>query len=116
MAKTIAEINEKIKRGKAVVLTAEEIIDYAVADGGEVIYAIVYSDFTGCDGIDSPDDSDYYLLKSEDGGATWTDIYDPIQDLIDRHLVVTPYLVDGWWKDTGKLEDLLEVGEGLTLP
>ncbi len=33
MAKTIAEINEKIKKGKAVVLTAEEIIDYAADKG-----------------------------------------------------------------------------------
>jgi L-aspartate semialdehyde sulfurtransferase len=33
MAKTIAEINEKIKRGRAVVLTAEEIIDFAKAKG-----------------------------------------------------------------------------------
>ncbi len=33
MAKTIEEINEKIKRGKAVVFTAEEIIDYATEKG-----------------------------------------------------------------------------------
>jgi uncharacterized protein (DUF39 family) len=33
MAKTIAEINEKIKKGKAVVFTAEEIIDYAAQKG-----------------------------------------------------------------------------------
>ena len=33
MAKTIEEINEKIKRGKAVVLTAEEIIEYATEKG-----------------------------------------------------------------------------------
>ncbi len=33
MAKTIEEINEKIKKGKAVVLTAEEIIDYAAEKG-----------------------------------------------------------------------------------
>jgi uncharacterized protein (DUF39 family) len=33
MAKTIEEINEKIKKGKAVVLTAEEIIDYAAGKG-----------------------------------------------------------------------------------
>lgn len=33
MAKTIEEINEKIKRGKAVVFTAEEIIDYAAQKG-----------------------------------------------------------------------------------
>ncbi|HXX34936.1 MAG TPA: homocysteine biosynthesis protein [Thermodesulfobacteriota bacterium] len=33
MAKTIEEINDKIKRGKAVVLTAEEIIGYAAEKG-----------------------------------------------------------------------------------
>jgi uncharacterized protein (DUF39 family) len=33
MAKTIAEINEKIRKGKAVVLTAEEVIDYAADKG-----------------------------------------------------------------------------------
>jgi uncharacterized protein (DUF39 family) len=33
MAKTIEEINEKIKQGKAVVVTAEEIIDIARARG-----------------------------------------------------------------------------------
>jgi uncharacterized protein (DUF39 family) len=33
MAKTIEEINEKIKKGKAVVLTAEEIVDYAAEKG-----------------------------------------------------------------------------------
>jgi glucose-1-phosphate thymidylyltransferase len=36
------------------------------------------------------------------------EITDAIQDLIDRGLVVTPHIVDGWWKDTGKLEDMLE--------
>jgi len=33
MAKTIEEINEKIRKGKAVVLTAEEIIDFAAEKG-----------------------------------------------------------------------------------
>ena len=33
--KTIAEINEKIKRGKAVVVTAEEIISLVEKDGLE---------------------------------------------------------------------------------
>jgi len=33
MAKTIQEINEKIKKGEAVVLTAEEIIDFVVEEG-----------------------------------------------------------------------------------
>ena len=33
MAKTYAEINRKIKEGKAVVVTAEEIIDIVEKDG-----------------------------------------------------------------------------------
>jgi uncharacterized protein (DUF39 family) len=33
MAKTVEEINEKIKKGKAIVFTAEEIIDYATQKG-----------------------------------------------------------------------------------
>lgn len=36
------------------------------------------------------------------------EITDAIQDLIDRGLTVNPHLVKGWWKDTGKLEDMLE--------
>jgi glucose-1-phosphate thymidylyltransferase len=36
------------------------------------------------------------------------EITDAIQDLIDRGLEVRPHIVDGWWKDTGKLEDVLE--------
>jgi glucose-1-phosphate thymidylyltransferase len=36
------------------------------------------------------------------------EITDAIQDLIDRGLAVRPHIVEGWWKDTGKLEDMLE--------
>jgi glucose-1-phosphate thymidylyltransferase len=36
------------------------------------------------------------------------EITDAIQTLIDRGLEVRPHIVDGWWKDTGKLEDMLE--------
>ncbi len=36
------------------------------------------------------------------------EITDAIQYLIDRGLLVRPHIVDGWWKDTGKLEDMLE--------
>ncbi len=36
------------------------------------------------------------------------EITDAIQDLIDRGFCVRPQIVDGWWKDTGRLEDMLE--------
>jgi glucose-1-phosphate thymidylyltransferase len=36
------------------------------------------------------------------------EITDAIQDLIERGLDVHPHIVRGWWKDTGKLEDVLE--------
>jgi glucose-1-phosphate thymidylyltransferase len=42
---------------------------------------------------------------------SWRDeleITDAIQVLIDRDLRVEPHVVRGWWKDTGRLDDLLE--------
>ncbi|HUH81870.1 MAG TPA: glucose-1-phosphate thymidylyltransferase [Solirubrobacteraceae bacterium] len=36
------------------------------------------------------------------------EITDAIQELIDRGLRVEPHIVRGWWKDTGRLEDMLE--------
>jgi glucose-1-phosphate thymidylyltransferase len=36
------------------------------------------------------------------------EITDAIQDLIDRGLDVHPHTVRGWWKDTGKIDDMLE--------
>ena len=36
------------------------------------------------------------------------EITDAIQWLIDRGLTVRYEIIDGWWKDTGRLEDLLE--------
>lgn len=36
------------------------------------------------------------------------EITDAIQYLIDKKYTVLPHIVKGWWKDTGKLEDLLE--------
>jgi glucose-1-phosphate thymidylyltransferase len=36
------------------------------------------------------------------------EITDAIQDMVDRGLRVEPRIVTGWWKDTGKLEDMLE--------
>jgi glucose-1-phosphate thymidylyltransferase len=36
------------------------------------------------------------------------EITDAIQYLIDNGFTVHPHIVSGWWKDTGKLEDMLE--------
>jgi glucose-1-phosphate thymidylyltransferase len=36
------------------------------------------------------------------------EITDSIQYLIDQGYKVHPHLVSGWWKDTGKIEDILE--------
>ena len=36
------------------------------------------------------------------------EITDAIQWLIDQGYVVRPHVIEGWWKDTGKLEDMLE--------
>jgi len=36
------------------------------------------------------------------------EITDAIQWLIDAGQVVRPHVIEGWWKDTGRLEDLLE--------
>jgi glucose-1-phosphate thymidylyltransferase len=36
------------------------------------------------------------------------EITDAIQNLIDSGYKVNPHIVQGWWKDTGKLEDMLE--------
>jgi glucose-1-phosphate thymidylyltransferase len=36
------------------------------------------------------------------------EITDAIQHLVDRGARVEPHIVRGWWKDTGRLEDMLE--------
>jgi glucose-1-phosphate thymidylyltransferase len=36
------------------------------------------------------------------------EITDAIQWLIDNGKVVDPHVIDGWWKDTGRLDDMLE--------
>lgn len=36
------------------------------------------------------------------------EITDAIQNMVDRGLRVEPHVVTGWWKDTGRLEDMLE--------
>ena len=36
------------------------------------------------------------------------EITDAIQWLVDHGAQVKPHIIDGWWKDTGRLEDMLE--------
>jgi hypothetical protein len=49
------------------------IIDYTLASDGEVAYAIVNSNY----------EQDIFLLKSTDSAATWDDITDALEDVID---------------------------------
>jgi hypothetical protein len=51
--------------------------DYALADGGDVAYAVV-------DGWNDEEEAyGDWLLKSDDGAATWEDITDALDDVID---------------------------------
>ena len=36
------------------------------------------------------------------------EITDAIQYLLEKGYIVEPHIIDGWWKDTGRLEDMLE--------
>jgi glucose-1-phosphate thymidylyltransferase len=43
----------------------------------------------------------------EPSGRGELEITDAIQHLVDKGLWVEPHIVRGWWKDTGRLEDML---------
>ena len=55
------------------------------------------------------DASVWEAVKSiKPSGRGELEITDAIQWLIDAGRIVRPHVIEGWWKDTGKLEDLLE--------
>jgi len=55
---------------------------------------------------------DYHILDAVSAvKASWRnelEITDAIQYLIEKGYEVEPHLVSGWWKDTGRIEDILE--------
>jgi glucose-1-phosphate thymidylyltransferase len=55
---------------------------------------------------------DYHIFEAARSiKPSWRDeleITDAIQYLIDNGYEVRSHIIDGWWKDTGKLEDMLE--------
>jgi hypothetical protein len=63
------------------------IVDYALAEAGEVAYAIVYQDDVECPDPCGPmpgqAPGNYSLLKSDDYAATWDDITDALEHVID---------------------------------
>jgi len=58
---------------------------------------------------------DHHIFESiENLKPSWRnelEITDAIQSLLDRGLVVRPHITSGWWKDTGRLSDLLEANQ-----
>ncbi|MCJ7669054.1 MAG: hypothetical protein MUO61_00855, partial [Dehalococcoidia bacterium] len=69
------------------------IVDYALGDAGDVAYAIVYGrNVTG-------DNYVYWLLKSEDGAATWDDITDALEKVRKTETITELMLVATDWED-----------------
>jgi hypothetical protein len=57
--------------GDMVILPGSNILDYDIGGDGDIIYAVLESDYS-CNGVGTP--NDFALVKSDDGGVTWTDI------------------------------------------
>jgi hypothetical protein len=57
------------------ILPAADILDYDIGGDGDIIYAVLETD-QPCNGVGTEGTGpyDYALVKSDDGGITWTDI------------------------------------------
>ena len=82
------------------------IIDYALADGGEVAFAVVEAwdedPWDDEDALGDPDpwtEFEYRLLKSDDHAATWTDITDALEDVDDSYDIQAMMRVATDWED-----------------
>jgi len=102
------------------------IVDYALDADGEVAYAVVQGfDEDPSDDAAAPwDEYEYRLLKSDDYAATWTDLTEAVEDVIDTDdgdridelvLVATDWedpdfvAVALWWYDNTLGYDILSV-------
>jgi hypothetical protein len=80
------------------------IIDYALAEAGEVAYAVIYQEDVECpdpcmeDGVGQAP-GEYYLLKSDDYAATWDDITDGLEEVDDAHNITELMQVATDWVD-----------------
>jgi hypothetical protein len=88
------------------------IIDYALDSTGEVAYAVVYAD---------PEDEDggmeFRLLKSDDHAATWEDITDNLEDVLDTDESITMLkLVATDWEDPDFVAVALTLNDSTVTP
>ncbi|MDD5509555.1 MAG: hypothetical protein PHI12_01900 [Dehalococcoidales bacterium] len=76
------------------ILPSSDILDYAVGgDEGEIIYAVLELS-SGCTEVGWQDEADvwytYALVKSDDGGVTWSDITENVVEASSLPDVVVP--------------------------
>ncbi|MFC2024763.1 hypothetical protein ACFLTJ_04260 [Chloroflexota bacterium] len=63
-----------------VILPASDILDYDIGGDGDIVYAVLESNYD-CNGVGGVyGDHPAALVKSEDGGKTWTDITNNVKD------------------------------------
>ncbi|MBU1669805.1 MAG: glucose-1-phosphate thymidylyltransferase [Actinobacteria bacterium] len=85
----------------------------AELEGGKVVRLVEKPDVPPSDlalvGVYMFDGSIMDAVKAiKPSGRGELEITDAIQWLIDQGFTVDPHVIDGWWKDTGRLEDMLE--------